>query len=132
MSTFDIALLVGHIALSALNLVSICWYIWWMLDFVKHWNEEYVRKRRPRFVILTNICLTFLLLQTDPLNLAFNINGNKITSIIYDNTWLWLIFPMMSMIWSAMSIRIWLLYFDMSLSHVMKNKEWQMVRIPVS
>lgn len=127
MSAFDTGVVIGHIALSALNLVSICLYIWWLLDFIKHWNEEYVQKRRPRFVILINICLIFFLLQTDPLNLALNIYGNKITSMIYDHTWFWLIFPMMSMIWSVTVIRIWLLYFDISVSHVMKNKEWLMV-----
>ena len=122
-----VTLLIGHFILSTVNVIVIGVSILWLVDFIKRWKEEHVRKRRPRFVILVNICLLCILFQMDPMNLALQVYGNRLTTMIYDAAWMWLIFPMFAIISSALVIRIWLLYFDMQLSHFMKNKKWQMV-----
>ena len=115
---------IANICLSIFNTMVLIFIVVCTIIVVKDRKKLYRRKRRPIFILIQLLTLSIFVVVTDPLYLFLKIWGDKQTSFIYDIIFIWILIPIVSFGVTAFIIRIWLLYFDMQLNHIIKNQNW--------
>ena len=105
-------------------------YIWCYIGLRKHWHEQYFVKRRPMLLlILMTLGQVYSFNESVVPCLKIIFDHNKIISFILD-TFYWILLTLTTFATSLYIIRIWLLYYDMQMSQLLKNRNWQVAINP--
>ena len=105
-------------------------YIWCCIALRKHWHEQYFIKRRPTLLlILITLGQLYSFNESVVPCLKIIFDDNKAISFILDTLY-WMLLATTTFATSLYIIRIWLLYYDMQLSQLSKNRKWQEAIVP--
>ena len=124
--------LIASTPLVAINvLIFIPFVVWCIYQVRIHWYDRFFSKRRPMLVIAYLVTLTLYHVGDVVVYYAYLIDYTsweltRIYYILYSCVW----WPLISMTENILLIRIWLLYFDNNLYHLLKNSHWQLTLNP--
>ena len=113
-------------------LISIALFCYCLVQIRRYQRQPFFQKRRPAFVLITTIVLFVSILGDTILESLDNsevFHSNKSIQIGF-RVIKFIIWTFSYLISSNVLIRVWLLYYDMQLSHALKNKNWQMAINP--
>ena len=111
--------------------------VWCLFKVVEHWNQLFFIKRRRlltsslliqygAFFLGVPVIITYiLLLSTNP-----NSKTTKTLQKAQFFAYTFLVTPSFIIIQYIYSVRVWLLYYDMLLSKIQKNRQWRMIIDP--
>ena len=111
--------------------------VWCSFKFGQHWNELIFVKRRKLltlalliqylvvFVTIPVVIVFTLLFRTNP-----NSESTKALRVAHFFAHTFLMVPAFTIIQYLYVTRVWLLYYDMLLSKIQKNREWRMIIDP--
>ena len=92
----------------------------------RHWNDGFFDKRRPILILGFIIPLAFFHVGDLIVYFIYLVIYDWRIESIYYVTYSCIFYPSLSMAESIVIMRIWLLYFDSNLSHLLKNQQWQL------
>ena len=108
-------------------------YIWCLFLLHKHWKQQYFIKRRQFFIVAQMTGLTLWSISASPFSALIYFYGDelKFLSNNYFTIYVCAIVPLPILISNLYLIRIYLLYYSMELSQLIKNKNWRMAINPI-
>ena len=115
--------------------VGLC--VWCSIKFGQHWNELIFVKRR-RLLTLALLIQYVVAFLTIPVAIFFtwslgtnpNSKTTKALRVAHFSGYTFLMLPAFTMIQYLYLTRVWLLYYDMLLSKIQKNRQWRMIIDP--
>ena len=128
--------LVSLLCLNVIIIVS--FFTWCCVLLLNHWNQQYFIKRRHVLILLElisalgfngmgiTVVLATLVKRVEKDNIDLNLSDDTI-AIIYDTSQIIFCIVSISFGLTIVLIRIWIFYYDMEISHIKKNQNWQMV-----
>ena len=127
----SLLLTISYVGLSAVTFLLLTpYYIWCCYLLYQHWDKQYFVKRRP-FLVVIQLGIAFIfLIGNAPANTTLLLVPNH----NFTEKWLLIYFfifiPLIIFNGTIFLNRIWLLYYDMQLSQLMKNHNWRMAINP--
>ena len=112
-------------------------FIWSLIQLNRNRHSQYFIKRRPLFTISTLVGDLMILIGIsiytifEPIANLHRRNNNTMKIISDTLYWTgWVLASFQILCPTLVFIRIWLLYYDMQLSQLLKNQTWQMAINP--
>lgn len=114
-----------------------CQFVYVVYQLKKHHHEQYFVKRRPLLVVATIIGLYFCVIFAAAASCnrglnTYSVNNNDFVQTIWVLMFVlnWISGTALTLVANLYIIRCWLLYYDMQVSQLLRNKHWQMAINP--